>query len=343
MADKIYLPSLFCFRKDTMQNWQTANPILEDGEPSIVVDNTGKAIAVKVGNGVNHWNDLPLTEINGGGDVNSVNGQTGDVVLDAEDVGALPDDTPIPTKTSDLTNDSGFGTYSKPSGGIPKTDLDTNVKSSLEKADSALQEHQSLEGYATEDYVDDAVSTKYTKPDDGIPETDLASAVKAKINNSYVYDTKPYEVITIGDEDDGSLTLTEALTTRLVINKDINNVNFNFRKILVNITVPAEITEGTPNQFLVGTDNYSILGTPTIGKVAGYPMKFTALFELRNGRLFSDGAYVTGSPSNPQGEIIKSYNAFGRVFGSLTTVTIEGQLKNLPAGTNIKILAVKGE
>lgn len=40
--------------------------------------------------------------------VDSVNGQTGNVTLDAEDVGALPDDTPIPSKTSDLTNDSGF-------------------------------------------------------------------------------------------------------------------------------------------------------------------------------------------------------------------------------------------
>lgn len=44
----------------------------------------------------------------GGGAVDSVNGQTGDVVLDAADVGALPDNTAIPTKTSDLTNDSGF-------------------------------------------------------------------------------------------------------------------------------------------------------------------------------------------------------------------------------------------
>lgn len=43
-----------------------------------------------------------------GGAVQSVNGQTGAVVLDADDVGALPDDTVIPTKTSDLTNDSGF-------------------------------------------------------------------------------------------------------------------------------------------------------------------------------------------------------------------------------------------
>ena len=48
------------------------------------------------------------TTVTGGGAVDSVNGQTGAVVLDASDVGALPDTTVIPTKTSDLTNDSGF-------------------------------------------------------------------------------------------------------------------------------------------------------------------------------------------------------------------------------------------
>ena len=46
--------------------------------------------------------------ISGSGAVDSVNGKTGVVVLDASDVGALPDSTEIPTKTSDLTNDSGF-------------------------------------------------------------------------------------------------------------------------------------------------------------------------------------------------------------------------------------------
>lgn len=40
--------------------------------------------------------------------VDSVNGKTGNVTLTASDVGALPDDTPIPSKTSDLTNDSDF-------------------------------------------------------------------------------------------------------------------------------------------------------------------------------------------------------------------------------------------
>ena len=40
--------------------------------------------------------------------VTSVNGQTGTVVLDAGDVGALPDTTAIPSDTSDLTNNAGF-------------------------------------------------------------------------------------------------------------------------------------------------------------------------------------------------------------------------------------------
>ena len=37
-----------------------------------------------------------------------MNGQTGAVVLDAGDVGALPDTTAIPSDTSDLTNTAGF-------------------------------------------------------------------------------------------------------------------------------------------------------------------------------------------------------------------------------------------
>ena len=48
----------------------------------------------------------------GGGGVDSVNGKTGDVVLNAADVGALPNTTTIPSKTSQLTNDSGYITES---------------------------------------------------------------------------------------------------------------------------------------------------------------------------------------------------------------------------------------
>ena len=38
------------------------------------------------------------------------------------------------------------GTYSKPSGGIPKSDLASAVQTSLGKADTALQSHQDISG-----------------------------------------------------------------------------------------------------------------------------------------------------------------------------------------------------
>lgn len=43
--------------------------------------------------------------------------------------------------------------YQKPSNGIPASDLAENVRASLDKANSALQSHQSLSGYATEQWV----------------------------------------------------------------------------------------------------------------------------------------------------------------------------------------------
>lgn len=54
-----------------------------------------------------------------GGAVSSVNGQTGAVVLDAGDVGALPDTTVIPTDTSDLTNGAGFVTAAGAAAAAP--------------------------------------------------------------------------------------------------------------------------------------------------------------------------------------------------------------------------------
>ena len=57
------------------------------------------------------------------------------------------------------------GTYSKPTGGIPKTDLANDVQASLGKAETALQEHQSLAGYRTsaaQDIIDNGKQDKIT-------------------------------------------------------------------------------------------------------------------------------------------------------------------------------------
>lgn len=53
---------------------------------------------------------------------------------------------PVPEKVSELENDAGYGTYTKPTTGIPKSDLASGVQTSLGKADTALQKHQDISG-----------------------------------------------------------------------------------------------------------------------------------------------------------------------------------------------------
>ena len=74
------------------------------------------AVATEEGKGLS-TNDYTTTEknklagIEAGSEVNavnSVNGKTGVINLSASDVGALPDTITVPTKTSDLQNDSGY-------------------------------------------------------------------------------------------------------------------------------------------------------------------------------------------------------------------------------------------
>jgi hypothetical protein len=58
MSNKIYIDARYGFREDTLENWETINPVLERGEPSIVRD--GKdGEWLKIGDGVTAWNDLP--------------------------------------------------------------------------------------------------------------------------------------------------------------------------------------------------------------------------------------------------------------------------------------------
>lgn len=57
MSNKIFLQSVFGYREDTLENWQTANPVLEKGEVSIVRD--GKEGSwLKIGDGKTPWNSL---------------------------------------------------------------------------------------------------------------------------------------------------------------------------------------------------------------------------------------------------------------------------------------------
>ena len=87
--------------------------------------------------------------------------------------GSYNDLTDKPTIPAPITEQTvsgwGFtkntGTYSKPAGGIPKADLVAAVQTSLGKADTALQEHQSLAAYRTaaaQDVIDSGKQDKIT-------------------------------------------------------------------------------------------------------------------------------------------------------------------------------------
>lgn len=88
-----------------------------------------------------------------------------DAINEAAQSGGGSGGTPV---TEQTVSDWGFtkntGTYSKPSDGIPKTDLADDVQASLSKANSALQAAD-INGYATEDYVNNAISAAITDID----------------------------------------------------------------------------------------------------------------------------------------------------------------------------------
>lgn len=93
-----------------------------------------------------------------------------DISADYSNIENTPTFKTINSETILGSGNINTGTYSKPNGGIPKSDLDSSVQASLNKADTALQ---------TEQYTG-----TYSKPSGGIPKTDLASAVQTSLGKA---------------------------------------------------------------------------------------------------------------------------------------------------------------
>lgn len=85
--------------------------------------------------------------------------------------------------------------YVKPTAGIPKTDLASDIQASLDKADTALQDHQSLEAYRTsadQDIIDatkEVASNKVVSVSSSSTDTEYPSAKAVylyvtEVNNS---------------------------------------------------------------------------------------------------------------------------------------------------------------
>lgn len=108
----------------------------EDGGENVVTFDDGKNLVIKNGNkgsagtdgidgyspvkGKDYWTDADKTEIV-------------EETKSSIDLSSYAKESDIPTKVSELENDSGYGTYSKPTDGIPKSDLSSDVQESLDK------------------------------------------------------------------------------------------------------------------------------------------------------------------------------------------------------------------
>lgn len=112
--------------------------------------------------------------------VTSVNSQAGDVVLDAADVGALPDTT---TFVSSFNGSTGAVTYTAPvtsvntkTGAVTITAADLGA---LTSESDPVFGASAAAGITAADIT--AWNGKYTKPSSGIPATDLTSTVQSRL------------------------------------------------------------------------------------------------------------------------------------------------------------------
>lgn len=123
----------------------------------------------------------------------------------------LTDKPTIPSAVTESTVSGwGFtkntGTYSKPSTGIPKTDLASAVQSSLDKADTALQTHQDISGKANQTDL-----TNHTS------DTNLHITETSRGNIETLFDTSHIIPKTVSPVDDEfSLTSRNPVENRVI-------------------------------------------------------------------------------------------------------------------------------
>jgi len=119
-----------------------------------------------------------VAEMIGEAGVLSVNGKTGNVTLTAEDVGALSDEVTVPTKTSDLVNDSGFLTSAPVTSVNSKTGAVTLTASDV----GALPSDTQIPTRTSQLTNDSGFLTGV--PSEYVTESELATAISGKANRS---------------------------------------------------------------------------------------------------------------------------------------------------------------
>lgn len=139
-----------------------------------------------------------------------------------------------PTKPSYTAQEVGAGTYSKPSGGIPKTDLASAVQTSLGKADTALQSvPNTYRTAAAQDTIDASKEDKATEVT-----VSTAGAVTQALDAGKIYHFT------------GALT-SLAITLNAAASEQIAHYHFDFDcgSTAPSVSIPNTVTMPDGNSF----------------------------------------------------------------------------------------------
>ena len=223
--------------------------------------------------------------------------------------------------------------YDKPSGGIPKSDLASAVQSSLDKADTALQQHQDISALtnhvANNDIhvtADDktAWNSKYNKPTGGIPKTDLASSVQTSLGKA---DTALQE-----HQDISALTNHVANNNIHVTTDDKIAWNSKYAKPSSGIPktdlasdvqtslVPSSLSSDAGKILTVSSSGDAVWAEASSSGSSGADVFNVAFTQLQNAFAFSaDKTYAEIVAAHEAGKIVRCSVNLG-VFGDLVFV-----------------------
>lgn len=235
--------------------------------------------------GTNNTPPYPVTSVNGqtgdvvistGGNVDSVNGKTGVVVLSAADVGALPNTTVIPDKTSQLDNDSGYITNSALTGYAKKTEIPT--KTSELTNDSGYITNTALEPYAKT--VDIPTKTSQLNNDSGyitandVPVKSVDGATGDVVTNAVKTTTQ-------------TLTETQKQQARTNIGAGTSSFDGDYNSLTNKPTIPTKTSQ-------LANDS----GFITDAALTGYAK--TTDIPTKTSQLDNDSHYITASEAPVQ-------------------------------------------
>lgn len=136
---------------------------------------------------------------------------------------------------------AGASAYKKPNGGIPKSDLSSAVKASLDNADLVDTKQDTIEDLSTIRSGAAAGATAYQKPSSGVPKTDLASGVQTSLGKADTAYQRPASGIPASDIASGVIPDVSGKQDKLVSGDNIKTVNGE------TILGSGNITAGDPN------------------------------------------------------------------------------------------------